>query len=262
MFLYLSKILPPLVYPVGLVCLLLILAILTRRTKWQLPLLIAAFVLLFLGSSRLVALGLARSLEWQYLPPKTMPKADVIVVLCGETLSMEYPRQTVEVDGAGDRLIYAATLYHQGVADHLLLTGGKIDWLSTGNPAAEDMATLLELMGVPRQAMWLETTSRNTYENAVNSHAMLGSKGIRRIVLVTSAAHMPRSVALFKKQGFDVIPAPTDFAVTQADYEQLKNGDIGAWLLSLLPSAGSLSLVTGMLKEYIGMLVYKLAGWI
>jgi uncharacterized SAM-binding protein YcdF (DUF218 family) len=262
MFLYLSKILPPFIYPIGLVCLLILLAILTRRTKWQLPVLISAFVLLFVGSNRLVALWLARSLEWQYLPPKTLPEADVIVVLSGGTLSQQYPRPTVEVDGDGDRLIYAAMLYRQGAAAHLLLSGGRIDWLSTGNAAAEDMATVSELLGVPRQVMWLETTSRNTHENAVNSRAILEAKGIQRIILVTSAAHMPRSIALFRKQGFDVIPAPSDFSATQAEFDRLKTGGVGTWLLSMLPSAGNLSLVSGLLKEYIGMLVYKLYGWI
>jgi uncharacterized SAM-binding protein YcdF (DUF218 family) len=261
MFLYLSKILPPFIYPLGLVCLLILLAIVIRRTKWQVPVLVAALALLFLGSNRLVALGLASSLEWRYLPQQPLPKADVIVVLGGGTQSQQYPRQTVEVDGAGDRVIYVASLYHQGVADHLLLSGGQIDWLSTGDASAEDMATLLALMGVPRQAMWLETTSRNTYENAVNSRAMLGPMGIRRILLVTSASHMPRSVALFEKQGFEVIPAPTDFTATRAEWDRLKSGGVGTWLLATLPSVENLSLSTRMLKEYIGMLVYRLNGW-
>jgi uncharacterized SAM-binding protein YcdF (DUF218 family) len=261
MFLYLSKILPPLVYPLGLACLLILVALVLRRPRLRTALLLLALGLLLIGGNRWVALGLARSLEWRYLPQAEVPQAQAIVVLGGGTLSAQYPRQTVEVDQAGDRLIYAAQLYHQGKADRLLLSGGRIDWISSGAPPAEDMAVLLEMLGVPRQAMWLESESRNTYENALNARLFLAPLGIQRILLVTSASHMPRSVALFEKQGFQVIPAPTDFSVTQAGWENLKSGGLGAQLYSLMPSAENLSLTTRMLKEYVGMLVYRLSGW-
>ena len=261
MFIYLSKILPPLLYPLGLACLLILIALIVRHNRWRVGIMIVALGLLLLGSNRWVALGLARSLEWRYLPHGELPKADAIVVLGGGTLSAQYPRQTVEVGNAGDRLIYTALLYREGKADHLLLTGGRLDWVSAGSSPAEDMAVLLKMMGVPRQAMWLEPDSRNTYENAVNTRKVLEPKGIRRIILVTSAAHMPRSVALFEKQGFDVIPAPTDFTITQEGWDELKTSGFAGYLLSLLPSADNLALTTHILKEYFGMWVYRLNGW-
>jgi len=261
MFLYLSKLLPPLVYPLGLACLLILLALILRRPRLRTAVLLVALGLLVIGGNRWVAVSLARSLEWRNLPVGELPEAQAIVVLGGGTLSAQYPRQTVEVDQAGDRLIYAAQLYHQGKADHLLLSGGRIDWISSGAPPAEDMAAILEMLGVPRQAMWLESQSRNTYENAANARAFLEPMGIQRILLVTSASHMPRSVALFEKQGFQVIPAPTDFSVTQAGWEKLKAGGLATQVLSLLPSAENLSLTTRMLKEYFGMIIYRLSGW-
>ncbi len=262
MFLYLSKILPPLVYPLGLACLLVLLALLLRRQRFQRLVLLLALALLMIASNRWVALGLARSLEWRYLPNGELPQAEAIIVLGGGTLSSQYPRPIVEVDQAGDRLIYAAQLYHQGKAERLLLSGGRVDWISAGNPPAEDMAALLELLGVPRQAMWLESESRNTYENAANARALLQPLSIRRVILVTSAAHMPRALALFEKQGFQVIPAPTDFTVTFAGWQKLQGGGLATQLLAFLPSAENLALTTRMLKEYLGMLVYRLNGWI
>lgn len=261
MFVYLSKLLPPLFYPLGLTCLLVLLALFVRRQKLRNAALLLALALLLIAGNRWVALGLARSLEWRYLPQGELPEAEVIVVLGGGTLSPQYPRPTVEVDQAGDRLIYAAQLYHQGKADRLLLSGGRIEWISAGNPPAEDMAALLEMLGVPREAMWLESESRNTYENAANARALLQPMGIKRVILVTSAAHMPRSVAIFEKQGFDVIPAPADFTVTQAGWEKLKSGGLATQLLAVLPSAENLALTTRVLKEYLGMLVYRLNGW-
>jgi uncharacterized SAM-binding protein YcdF (DUF218 family) len=168
----------------------------------------------------------------------------------------------VEVNGAGDRVLYAAWLYRQGKAPYVLLTGGRIAWLGTGDSPAGDMASLLELMGVPPDAIWLESESRNTYENAVNSRQILEAKGIQRILLVTSAMHMPRSVALFRKQGLEVIPAPTDFSITQENWDQLVHGNAANWFLNLAPQAGNLATTTEALKEYLGMFIYHLQGWL
>lgn len=261
MFLYLSKLLPNFIYPLGLSCLLIILGLIFRRRRWQRVSLVLALLLLFAGGNRLVALALARSLEWRYLPQPDLPSAEVIVVLGGGALAAQYPRPMVEVDSAGDRLIYAAHLYRLGKSSHLLLCGGSLEWLPDSEILAEDMQRFLEEFGVPSQALWLETTSRNTYENAVNARAFLQTKGIHRIILVTSAAHMPRSVALFEKQGFEVIPAPTDFTVTQASWENLTHASAGTFILSMLPGAENLSITTRMLKEYLGMLIYRLNGW-
>ena len=262
MFIFLSKLLPNFVYPLGLVCIFIILAlILYRKPAWQRLVLLLALVVLWLGSTRWIALGMVRSLEWRYLPMTQMPSADAIVLLGGGTESAEYPRQTVELNSSGDRVLYAAWLYKQGKAPHILLSGGLIDWLDTGNTPAEDMAVILDMMGVPKEALWLESTSRNTYENAVNSRKFLNEKGINRIILVTSALHMPRSVDLFKHQGFDVIPAPTDYSVTQAAWQRLTDPNLATQLLNLMPNIDNLSSVTRALKEYLGMLVYRLRGW-
>jgi len=124
------------------------------------------------------------------------------------------------------------------------------------------MFQLLELMGVPPGAMWLESESRNTYENAAFTHQILESKGINKILLVTSAAHMHRSVKLFEAQGLDVIPLPTDYVVTETNWKRLSQGSLMAKLLYLIPGADNLSLTTRILKEYLGILYYNLKGWV
>ncbi len=264
MFVYLSKLLPIFVYPLGLGCLLLLAGLLLyRQPRLQRAALILALLVLWAGGNRFVALGLARSLEWRYLPQADLPQAEAIVVLGGGTASQEPPRPLVEVNGAGDRVIYAAYLYRQGSAPYLLLSGGNIDWLGehTGTPA-EDMARLLELMDVPASALWLQPDSRNTYEDALYSKKILDEKGIHRILLVTSALHMPRAVGLFERQGFEVIPAPTDFNVTQEDWQNLLHAGFTARLISLLPGAGNLNMTTNALKEYFGLWIYHLQGWL
>ncbi len=263
MFVFLSKLLPIFLYPVGLITILLIAALLLRRfPRWQSIFVLAALGILLVASNTWVATALTRSLEWQYLPAETYPPTDVIVVLGGTTGSAIYPRQMVDIGGAGDRMIYAAHLYHQGVAPRLLLTGGYISWMDARQAPANDMAEILRMLDVPEDALWYETESRNTYENALFTKKILEAKNIQRIVLVTSAMHMPRAVRLFEKQGFDVIPAPTDYNVTQADWDRLWTLNLTTQLFNLLPSVGNLSDTTAALKEYIGILIYNLRGWL
>lgn len=262
MFVFLSKLLPPLIYPLGLACLLIFLALLLhRRARWQRAALILALLALWIGGSSWVSMGLARSLERRHLPPEPLPAAEAIVVLGGGTASPEYPRPIIEVNSAGDRVLYAAWLYQQGKAPAILVSGGLLDWTPLRTTPAQDMSALLAMMGVPSEAIWQQPKSRNTYEDALYSAQILHEKGIRHILLVTSAWHMPRSVRLFQAQGLEVSPAPTDFNVTDADWESLTSTDLRSQILGLLPSAENLGLTTRMLKEYLGMLVYDLQGY-
>lgn len=264
MFVFLSKFLPLFVYPLGLACILLLFSLVWKRQSlWQRVAVLLALILLVLGSNPYVALGLARSLEWRYLPPAELPQADAIVILGGGTEPMLEPRSIVELNSAGDRMLYGFWLYKQGKAPHVLLSGGNITWLRDyPTTPAQDMATVLEMMGVSEDALWLQSKSQNTYEDALYSSQMLKEKGIQRVILVTSAMHMPRSVALFEKQGITVIPAPTDFKVTQARWQELFQSDVPALVINLMPAVDNLSLTSSALKEYIGLAVYRLQGWL
>lgn len=264
MFVFFSKFLPPLVYPLGLAVILLAAAlILSRKAKVHKALIIAAMLLLLIGSNRWFSYSLARSLEWQYLPQKTVPQADVIVVLGGGTESAQYPRPTVELNSAGDRVLYAARLYKEGRAPAILVSGGNIVWLGGRSMTpAQEMAEILRMMDIPEEDIWLQPSSQNTQEDAAFSAQMLREKGVERVLLVTSAMHMPRSVALFRHLGIEVIPTPTDYTVTQAGWENMLSFDPQAFLVNLLPNASSLSLSTNALKEYLGLFVYGLRGWL
>jgi uncharacterized SAM-binding protein YcdF (DUF218 family) len=268
MFFFLSKFLPNFIFPLGLACVLLVLALwVHRRPRWQTGFIALALALLWLGSNRIVNMVLLRSLEWQYLPSTTSQssglQADVIVVLGGGERSKAFPRPTSELNEAGDRLLYAAQLYRQGAAPHILVSGGNAPWVSSSSvPGAESMAEILRVMGVPDEALWLEPASRNTYENALETKAILESRGIESVLLVTSAMHMPRAYAVFAKTGLQVAPAPTDFLVTQEDWEYYTQPDVLIQLFNLLPTANSLAVTTRVLKEYVGIVVYRLRGWL
>jgi uncharacterized SAM-binding protein YcdF (DUF218 family) len=264
MFVFLSKFIPPLLYPLGLAILLLAAALIfKKKERLRTAAVVLAVLILLIASNRWVAHSLARSLEWRYLPQGEIESADAIVLLGGGTDPAAPPRAMVEVNGAGDRIIYAAKLFKDGKAPVILASGGSISWLNDrpSTPASE-MAEILEFVGIPAQAIWLQPDSQNTYEDALYSARMLKEKGISRVILVTSALHMPRSVALFEKQGIQVIPAPADFTITQDSWQQLSSDNLAGRAIALLPSSSNLSLTSNALKEYLGWLAYRLKGWL
>jgi len=263
MFVFLSKLLPIFIYPLGLASVLLIVALLLKdRGKKQRVLLILALSILWLGGNRWVAVGLTRSLEWRYLPPEEVPQADAIVLLGGCTDPWEYPRQMVEMSGCVDRVFYAAWLYEHGAAPYILSSGGYLPWKGERTSPAEEMVPILEKLGVPNEVVWLEPKSRNTYENALFAKEILQEKGIDKIILVTSALHMPRSVSLFEHQGFEVLPAPTDYFVTQSLWQSLFRPNAMTAFMNIFPTVDNMEKTTLALKEYIGIIAYHLRGWL
>lgn len=263
MFLFLSKLLPLFIYPLGLACLLLIGALLTlwKRPRWSAFYIVMALALLVIGGNGWVANYAVYSLEQQHVPTQTeLPKTDAIVVLGGAIRAQSPPRPWIDVTEAGDRIIQGAQLYKQGKAPIVILSGGRIDWLGGGAPESEDMAKLLELLGVPATAIVQDPTSLNTYENGVNVKKILTERNLKQVLLVTSAAHMPRSLQIFKKLGIDAIPAPTDFLVTDYEIESTQRTLQGR-VLDVIPDAEHLVRLTRALKEYIGIWIYRLRGW-
>ena len=264
MFIFLSKLLPLFVYPLGFASVVLLLAIFAARDDRARKRLVGiALFVLWLSSTTGFSNLLARSLEWRHTAPDEIPAADVIIVLGGGTEPAVYPRPSVEVNSAGDRVLYAAQLFREGKAPRVLLSGGEIAWLngSVSTPA-ENMAAILTGIGVPEEALILDNQSKNTYENAVNSAEILAENELETVLLVTSAMHMPRAIALFEKQGVEVIPVPVDFTVTESVSVEGSNGDFARKLIDILPQSGNLGLTTRAIKEYIGLLVYRLQGWL
>ena len=264
MFVYLSKLLPLFVYPLGLAWMLILIALLIQnKRQWQRAVLIIVLVVLWLSSNRWVSFALARSLEWRYLPPESPPQAEVIVLLGGGTESADAPRPMTEVNGAGDRVLYAARLFQDGASPNILVSGGNLEFSEArGDTPASEMTDLLILTGVPQEAIWQQPNSQNTYEDALYSAEILAEAQIEIIILVTSAMHMPRSVALFEKQGLTVIPAPVDFTVTYQNWQSTFRPGLDELVLNLLPNASALGLTTSVLKEYLGQLIYGLRGWL
>ncbi len=269
MFVYLSKILTALAAPGALLALLLLFGALIRKPKVKNAVLWLAFAFLMILGNKLPGAYLTRQLEQTYPPYDGTQTADAIVVLGGGTVSKSYPRQIVEVNGAGDRVIYASKLWHDGAAPLLLCSGSYISWRdgetvvdgSVTSPASEN-AELARMLGVDADAIITQDRSVNTAEEARDNAALLKERGIKRVILVTSAMHMRRAVALFEKQGLEVIPAPTDYSYSD---EQWENEITFSWAKAyefIVPSIGNIRSLENALKEYLGYFVYGLRGWL
>ncbi len=261
MFLFLSKLLPLFIYPLGLSCILLVVALvmLWKKSRFAAIPVACALVILLVTSNNWVALSLMRSLEWQNTPTQ-LPQAEAIVVLGGGTKSQFFPRPGVDLSEEGDRVLYGAELYKQGLAPVIIVSGGRIAWRGSGAPESMDMAEILTQVGVPQEAIIQEPNSYNTHDNAVQVKQILNSRGIKNILLVTSAMHMPRSLAIFKREKIAAIAAPTDFLASTNEFQELQSS-FEAKLLTLLPDSGALQNFTRALKEYVGLIIYRLRGW-
>ena len=133
---------------------------------------------------------------------------------------------------------------------------------------ADQMAELLEIMGVPASAVLEEAGSHNTRENAAFVRPMLAARHLRRILLVTSAVSMPRALAVFQHENIDAIAAPADFVTPglSAELSASRGRHRADWLekivLLVIPDSESLNQVGRALHEYVGLLVYRVYGWI
>jgi len=259
---FLSKLLPMLLYPVGMASLFVAvaIAIALRRPSGARHCSIIALAIIFLGGNRWVNFALVRSLEEHHVPSDPPPRADAIVVLGGATQAAFPPRPNVHVIN-GDRLVYAAMLYRAHKAPFVIVSGGTAPWRKADPAECEGMSELIQLMGVPASAILQEAASANTYQEATRTRKLMEAHHLHKILLVTSAMHMSRAFRTFRHQGIDAVASPTDFLVTSHDVEA-SCATFQEFILSLMPDADILLSTTTALKEYIGLAYYRAHNWL
>lgn len=187
--------------------------------------------------------GLRGSLEDRHVvvPEESLPNADAIVVLGGATRYRWLQREDVDPwDLGSSRLAAGARAWLSKRAPIVILTGGR-----GGRDASEAarMKIAIQRLGVPASALVLEERSRNTEANAINTARLAHELGVRRILLVTSALHMPRAMLLFERQGFEVTPVPVP-----------ERGHRDTWRERWVPSPNALWRSGRALKEYVALL--------
>jgi uncharacterized SAM-binding protein YcdF (DUF218 family) len=233
--------------PLGFLLLIAVGWLISRR--WRRPgqvMMGLGLFLLYLVSTPLVASALLRSHQVYPALPVGSHDRDVgaIVVLSGN-LRRDAPEYGGDTVGSLtlQRLRYGAKL-HRETGLPLLVTGGLLRGSSA--PIAEVMEqTLRDEFKV--STAWIETASRNTYENAKYSSEILRAAGIERVYLVTHAWHMPRAKSIFEAEGLNVVPAPTMF-LPELPFE----------LSYLLPTAGGVSMGYFAIYEWLARAWYAL----
>ncbi|KAA2237992.1 YdcF family protein [Salinarimonas soli] len=255
MFYYLSNIAWFFATPSNLVASLILLGLAlalvgrTRRAGFGLAV-TAAIGLLVMGLSPLGTL-LILPLEQRFPAFQDDGRpVDGVVVLGGAVQAEETVRRgQLTVNEAGERFIAALDLGRRYPGARILLSGGSGALLVDEPPEADITADYLVRLGLPRDRLVLENRSRTTAENAVFSRRIADPKPGERWLLVTSAWHMPRSVAAFRKAGFPVTAYPVDYRTTGT-------GD----LLPFAFVSEGLRRVDVAAKEWAGLVGYYVGG--
>jgi len=226
------------------------------RRQWRLagcPLLVAA-CLYALGATSLPAKLLA-SLERPYAGGElsSLPPADAVVMLGGMTTPSAEDLFDFDFDAEVDRVVTAIELVRQRKGRALVVGGGMNARIA--NPGeGELLRRWIELWNVPQAPVHVLGVCLNTRDEAVRARALAEAQGWQRIILVTSAAHMRRAAACFRRAGLEVVPWACDFdGMSSLPWR---------WQDSILPSVSGFEMLSRYLHEVVGMWVYRWRGWV
>lgn len=252
---YLSKLLWMLVNPISLPIILIVAASILAFTGWRKMSLAsglaALFVMAIVSWTTTGAVFLAK-LEGRFLRPGAdLARVDGIIVLGGAFDGrVSGTRGGAELNEAGDRMVETAALALTYPAARIIVSGGNSELFDDLPGDAELAPRFFQRLGVDPQRLILERQSRNTVENVAESKRLADPKPGEIWLLVTSAFHMPRSVGLFRKAGWQVVPWPTDFRTAGTEGIALCGDDAGRCLRQ----------ANVALREWIGLGAYWAMG--
>lgn len=221
-----------------------------RASRWALA---AAMVLLLVLGWPPLPETLLRPLETQYaeLSPEAATDAFAGVIVLGGAMPAAYlaaDHAQPLLNDAAERMTAAITLYRRNPKLQLVFTGGEGAAFAHGPSEAQRARHFFATMGIPVDAMVWEDQSRNTFENAHLTAQLPRIDKQRPWLLLTSAWHMPRSMGVFRAQGWNVVAYPVDFRTARTT----------PWATYSLPEG--IALWQLALHEYVGIASYKLLG--
>ncbi|CAN5269676.1 YdcF family protein [soil metagenome] len=255
MFFVLSKVLYFLVMPLTIILACFILALLIKNKIYKKRLLLTGVIFLLLFTNDFI---INEILLWWEVPPTPMeavaPGYDVAIILTGVTSTEKLPLDRVYFQKGADRVMHTVQLYKENKIKNILITGGSGSLIRDEIKEADQIKKILLLCEIPEDDIMVENRSRNTYENAAYSAELLNQEYPNgKYLLVTSAFHLRRAQACFEKQGVNAQSFSTDFYTypTRFTPDTL-----------LIPTEGALAKWSILIKELVGMLFYRIAGYI
>lgn len=241
---YLHKILPLIFSPLILVIGLIILGIIFNLRKFSL----IGVIVLILSSLPIISNKFIAYLEKDYQPIEIaeIENVDAIVVLSGMIRVIgDEENLKYEFNDSVDRFFAGLDLFNNNKSPILILTRGKMPW-SIGIAEGEYLKELAIKYGVSEENIILTDEVQNTDQEAKAIKEILTEDA--KIILVTSAFHMPRAEKVFKAANINLIPYPVDF----------QNSKSKTTMMDFIPSAGSLFDTSHFVREMIGRLYYNL----
>ena len=254
MFFVASKIFWFFIQPINLAILLLgfaLLALWRGRRKLAGTLTVVTLLGLVLAAWTSLGALLLTPLEERFARPEVPAKVDGIVVLGGGLEGqINLVRGGYELNAGGDRFVETAVLARRFPEAKIVVSGGTGALILEGEPDADTALRLFTALGIAPERLVLENKSRNTYENAVFTKELVTPQPGETWLLVTSAFHMPRSMALFRRAEFDVAPWPVDYRTA---------GDEGVGLFRDNANDSLQNTALGI-REWIGLVAYWMSG--
>jgi uncharacterized SAM-binding protein YcdF (DUF218 family) len=255
MFYYLSKIAWLFLQPLCLTAILVGAGLVALLFAWRrigATAILLGLLVLFLSAWTSLGALLLHPLENRFARPAELPAdiAGVIVLGGGFEGAVNAARGGYEMNSAGDRFVETAVLALRFPDTRVVVTGGSGALLLSGEPDGDIAPRLLEALGVSRDRMVLENQSRNTQENAEFTRDLLRPDSSQNWLLVTSAFHMPRSMALFRKAGFNVIAWPVDYRTAGTEGVGFARDN----------AIDSLENTTLAIREWLGLAAYRMTG--
>ena len=252
---YLHKILPYFLMPLTLATFLLVAGLLLKRRG----VVLAGLCVLVFFSLPAVEKSLTNFMEagMERLSAEEAPSADAIVVLSGAGVREQGKAKVIEWSDP-DRFLGGVQLFKSGKAPLLIFTGGWLPWDAAARPEGEVLIGQARLLGIPAEAMMTTRKVSNTADEADGVSQVLRERlhapdnspsRHSRILLVTSAYHMPRARRIFEKAGMEVIPFPVDFRSSPSD---------SASFMDLVPNSGALGASEIAIRELYGRWYYQL----
>lgn len=225
--------------------LLALVAILKDYRRISIYLVFISCLTLYMLSIRPVHNKIIYPLETKY-PALTTANVDVLIVLGGGVRhnTLDNPRKAAPSDSSLQRVYFAYRLYHQKEVP-IIVCGGAPLGQATGESTV--MAEALINMGVSADKIHQENSSRNTKENLLNIQNYLRQQGYKNPGIITSAAHMPRSMRTAAQLGIKATALPCDFRYEGNKY----------YFYDIFPDASYLRSNFISIKEYIGLLYYQ-----
>jgi len=255
MFFVLSKVLYYFVMPFTIISALFLFSAFVKKSTLKKKSFIIGLVLMLFFSNEFIVNEMILLWEVPVTPMKEVTKTYAWgIILTGVTKHEVGPSDRIYFQSGADRVTHTLQLYRMGKVRKILVSGGSGNILDPQRKEAEEIAEALRLMGVPNEDIGTESESRNTHESAVAVKKILQGKTTpAECILITSAYHMRRSSACFKKAGW-----PADcFSVDFISHRRTFTPDV-----FLIPKAGSLITWQTLIKEWTGMIAYKVAGYI